>query len=164
MPVVAQFELQRQQYEHFKEMERMVKERHGEDSGSSSYVSRPWFDHQVMNDFTVELTIEHPYWSGVRRYECNGPRFDRDYPHVEDFLNDYYKQTDNLHTLASHLMHFIDPDAPEIRVMPDAPADTARAMPAVDAADEIRKYKELLDSGAITAEEFAAKKKQLLGI
>ena len=52
---------------------------------------------------------------------------------------------------------------PDLR-QSDAPADTARAMPAVDAADEIRKYKELLDSGAITAEEFAAKKKQLLGI
>lgn len=30
--------------------------------------------------------------------------------------------------------------------------------------DEIRKYKELFDSGIITEEEFAAKKKQLLGI
>ena len=31
-------------------------------------------------------------------------------------------------------------------------------------ADEIAKYKELLDSGAITQEEFDAKKKQLLGL
>lgn len=31
-------------------------------------------------------------------------------------------------------------------------------------ADEIKKYKELLDMGAITEEEFAAKKKQLLGL
>lgn len=31
-------------------------------------------------------------------------------------------------------------------------------------ADEIRKYKELLDLGAITQEEFDAKKKELLGI
>ena len=31
-------------------------------------------------------------------------------------------------------------------------------------ADEIKKYKELLDSGAITQEEFDAKKKQLLGL
>ena len=33
-----------------------------------------------------------------------------------------------------------------------------------NAADEIRKYKELLDMGAITQEEFDAKKKQLLGL
>ena len=32
------------------------------------------------------------------------------------------------------------------------------------AADDIRKYKELLDMGAITQEEFDAKKKQLLGL
>ena len=35
---------------------------------------------------------------------------------------------------------------------------------AVSSADEIKKYKELLDSGIITQEEFDAKKKQLLGL
>ena len=34
----------------------------------------------------------------------------------------------------------------------------------VSAADEIKKYKELLDSGIISQEEFDAKKKQLLGL
>ncbi|WP_218976437.1 SHOCT domain-containing protein [Bacillus cereus] len=34
----------------------------------------------------------------------------------------------------------------------------------VSGADEILKYKELLDQGVITEEEFQAKKKQLLGI
>ena len=33
-----------------------------------------------------------------------------------------------------------------------------------DPADEIRKYKDLLDSGAITPEEYNAKKQQLLGL
>ena len=31
-------------------------------------------------------------------------------------------------------------------------------------ADELKKYKDLLDSGAITQEEFDAKKKELLGL
>ena len=31
-------------------------------------------------------------------------------------------------------------------------------------ADELKKFKELLDSGIITQEEFDAKKKQLLGL
>lgn len=35
---------------------------------------------------------------------------------------------------------------------------------AVSAADELKKFKELLDMGAITQEEFDAKKKQLLGL
>ena len=36
--------------------------------------------------------------------------------------------------------------------------------PKSDEADQIKKYKELLDSGIITQEEFDAKKKQLLGL
>jgi len=36
--------------------------------------------------------------------------------------------------------------------------------PKVDEADQLKKYKELLDSGVITQEEFDAKKKQLLGL
>lgn len=38
------------------------------------------------------------------------------------------------------------------------------ATPEASAADELRKYKQLLDDGIITPEEFAAKKKQLLGL
>ena len=34
----------------------------------------------------------------------------------------------------------------------------------VSAADELKKFKELLDMGAISQEEFDAKKKQLLGL
>lgn len=36
--------------------------------------------------------------------------------------------------------------------------------PAISSADELKKFKELLDSGIITQEEFDAKKKQLLGL
>ena len=36
--------------------------------------------------------------------------------------------------------------------------------PSVSSADELKKFKELLDSGIITQEEFDAKKKQLLGL
>ncbi len=36
--------------------------------------------------------------------------------------------------------------------------------PTISSADELRKFKELLDMGAITQEEFDAKKKQLLGL
>ena len=36
--------------------------------------------------------------------------------------------------------------------------------PVYSTADEIKTYKELLDTGAITQEEFDAKKKQLLGL
>ena len=38
------------------------------------------------------------------------------------------------------------------------------SMPVASNADELKKYKELLDGGVITQEEFDAKKKQLLGL
>ena len=41
---------------------------------------------------------------------------------------------------------------------------TPISAPATDSADQIAKYKDLLDKGAITQEEFDAKKKQLLGL
>ena len=43
-------------------------------------------------------------------------------------------------------------------------ADSEKATAVVSAADEILKFKELMDAGIITTEEFEAKKKQLLGI
>lgn len=47
------------------------------------------------------------------------------------------------------------------KVAENKPVQTAVAL---SAADEIKKFKELLDSGIITQEEFDAKKKQLLGL
>lgn len=43
-------------------------------------------------------------------------------------------------------------------------AAVAVAAPMSDEADQLKKYKDLLDSGVITQEEFDAKKKQLLGL
>lgn len=43
-------------------------------------------------------------------------------------------------------------------------AQGSTTAPAVSAADELKKFRELLDSGVITQEEFDAKKKQLLGL
>ncbi|WP_426450686.1 DUF4429 domain-containing protein [Paenibacillus sp. S-38] len=43
-------------------------------------------------------------------------------------------------------------------------AESAIVAPSVSAADEIRKFKELLDQGILTQEEFDMKKKQLLGL
>ena len=44
------------------------------------------------------------------------------------------------------------------------PAPSTAPASSVSNADELKKYKELLDSGIITQEEFDAKKKQLLGL
>ena len=44
------------------------------------------------------------------------------------------------------------------------PAQSATVIQQTSAADELKKFKELLDCGIITQEEFDAKKKQLLGL
>lgn len=49
-------------------------------------------------------------------------------------------------------------------VVQAAPAKAEKKTAELGTADELKKYKELLDMGVITAEEFDAKKKQLLGL
>lgn len=44
----------------------------------------------------------------------------------------------------------------------ETPTNYSIPQPVTDPVDEIKKYKELLDSGAITEEEYNTKKKQLL--
>ena len=70
-----------------------------------------------------------------------------------------------LRELASRLQHIVNPDAPQRREDNPQPAAAAAApAPAADPVAEIQKYKLLFDAGVLTEEEFAAKKKQLLGI
>lgn len=54
-------------------------------------------------------------------------------------------------------LSFYDPDA-------EKPVEQAASLSASSSADEILKFKNLLDMGVITQEEFDAKKKQLLGL
>lgn len=61
----------------------------------------------------------------------------------------------------------ITSDGREAAAQPVRPTETApqeEKAPVVGGADELKKYKELLDLGAITQEEYDAKKKQLLGL
>ena len=60
-------------------------------------------------------------------------------------------------------------EAQQVAAEAEAPVQEAAqpvqaAAPAVDTVAELQKYKMLLDTGVLTEEEFAAKKKQLLGI
>lgn len=51
-----------------------------------------------------------------------------------------------------------------ILALPTKPSPESSSQPALHTADELKKYKELLDTGIITQEEFDAKKKQLLDL
>lgn len=50
------------------------------------------------------------------------------------------------------------------RIVPAVEKSATTIIQAASSADELKKYKELLDSGVITQEEFDAKKKQLMGL
>ena len=50
------------------------------------------------------------------------------------------------------------------RTVNAAPAAPFEAEKPRDVVEELKRYKELLDSGILTQEEFDAKKKQLLGL
>ena len=63
-----------------------------------------------------------------------------------------------------NLMQFIAPGAPETGAGAAQTAAPAQTGGAPNAVEELKQYKSLLDAGVITEEEFAAKKRQLLGI
>ena len=52
-------------------------------------------------------------------------------------------------------------DAEPVNVAPAAPFEAEKPR---DVVEELKRYKDLLDSGILTQEEFDAKKKQLLGL
>ena len=73
-----------------------------------------------------------------------------------------------MHELAMNLMQFICPGAQEVHDADlQAGANVSRQIPNVSGSnsiEEIKQFKELLDAGIITEEEFATKKRQLLGL
>ena len=51
-----------------------------------------------------------------------------------------------------------------VHALDHSKSKSAQGASAISSADELKKFKELLDMGVITQEEFDAKKKQLLGL
>lgn len=169
--IIAQFHMHKQEYERREAMEDLrncmdesSEERRERQRTSDLY--RPRFEAPApVQKFRIEIILDHPYWQKIED-EFSGPEFDRDYPRAEDYLKSYREQTEELHLLASRLMHMMDPNAGEVHLNSSAVAQAAQSGPAApaDAVNEIQRYKALLDAGVLTEEEFAAKKRQLLGI
>lgn len=155
--LVMQIQLKEERERAERERQR-ERERNGEETTQSTYYSEPDIELPVpLEYFYVELTLDHPYW-GEFQGKIYGPRFKRDCPSVGNYLESYERRTNKLHEMASALMQMICPGAGEVHDGADTEA------PKIDAVSEIKRYKELMDSGIITEEEFAAKKRQLLGI
>ena len=67
----------------------------------------------------------------------------------------FIKNREEIHTTLTDIIGKVQIDF--------APQQTNTA-PTSSSADELKKYKDLLDNGIISQEEFEAKKKQLLGL
>ena len=173
-PELRRYQLEKQQYEQMERMERMMEEQ--AKKNGETYFRQHCTEPDInllkpFQEFRLCFDLEGPLSHGA---ECvkNAPDFFPFDPSINSYLRDYKKETEMLRQLAVQLMALINPAAPErqaaapqaasgIRLLPTVPS----APPApVDAVAEIQRYKGLLDSGVITEEEFAAKKRQLLGI
>lgn len=147
-PEINRFRMERRNFED--NLRRMSPEQREaqENNGPTFALSEPF------QRFYVELYFDHPYWT-EKTFEMDGPRFDETEPDTSVYLGDYRAKLDTVRCLVEELMAFAFPGAGH----PSAPASTA-----MDAADALIRFKELLDMGVITEEEFAAKKRQLLGL
>ena len=168
-PQIVQFAMQIREYEMMERMERMYEQREGDDNNRPRPSHpRPSFELTgPFRKFCIELNLEHPYWES-QRWEIDAPEFDKYNPNVDDYLLLYRDKAEDLHILAVNLMELICPGAQEVHDNAGMPAATETASvqeaPAVDAVEEIKRYKSLFDAGILTEEEFTAKKRQLLGI
>ena len=162
-PRIAQYKMQR---EMFRAMEQQADRQDPEHKRPRPV--EPRFDiPEPFGKYYLEIQFEHPYWKEFKEDE-SGPTFSTWNPDVASYLRDYDDQFQKIEQLARALMAVAFPGAPEITagdygMAAQAGIKAASSAP-VDAVAEIKKYKELLDLGLITQEEFTAKKRQLLGI
>ena len=170
-PRIDEYRMLRHEYEMMEEMQRNREENGRRDDLDyrDRYLTEPDFNvPNPVEKFAVEITLEHPYWTRFYK-ETGAPKFNTDQPSTIDYLDAYTQKTEELHALAQNLMQLIDPQAQEKVIDPKASAQTQSAPQAASVQTEdptvaLPKYKALLDAGVITEEEFAAKKKQLLGL
>lgn len=167
--MAPQIEQLRMQAQMRLEMERMLEQKQKEDKENYHSYSLPPVPMPVpFHKFYVEIHFDHPYWP-LFKAERKAPEFDQDNPSVEDYLDRYQKSVLFLEDLVGALMEVAFPGVPERTVAAaSAPAAGNGPVPAsggaMDAVQELRRLKELMDKGILTEEEFTAKKRKLLGI
>ena len=130
-----------------------------------------------FDQFEITLCFNHPYWN-IKELKVNGPTLSKDYPDVAEYLRDYDQK---VREIEEALNVFKDCTFPNAQMSMEGNqgynsygqpqnnygqpqnnfAQTQQATPVaeVDPINEVKKYKELLDMGGITNEEFEAKKK-----
>lgn len=122
---------------------------------------------EPFQKFIVDIRFDHPYWH-IFTADMGGPIFNNTFPDVNDYLRDYQNKTVIMEQLAHALMELAFPGAPVQQAGSFAPVVSGQTIvtptASVDTVAEIQRFKSLVEQGIITEEEFAAKKRQLLGI
>lgn len=163
MAMVPQIEQHLAMMQMHRSLERMA-DRLDDDRDRVSVQHTPTFDiPEPFKSFNVEIYFDHPYWD-VFRADMSGPTFSNTYPDINDYLRDYNAGVETMNQLAYALMDLAFPGAGAQVIDPYAPAPEVPAPAPVDTVEELKRYKELMDQGILTEEEFTAKKRQLLGI
>ena len=112
---------------------------------------------EPFQNFYVDLYFDHPYWKEIT-LDMAGPRFHSESASLEDYLTSYRLSFGTMEQLAQNLESFLSAKAGMASEMANSASSQA------DAAETLKRFKELLDMGVLTEEEFAAKKRQLLGL
>lgn len=150
------------EYREYERMRAMADAMEREHDRPHRHIPEPRFDvAKPVQQYHIVLTMEHPYRPEFRG-DLDGPDFGVLTPDLMETIQKYNDLLGAMDGLAQSLMRLFAPNAPVQRM--DEQSQQAPAAAPVDTVTEIRRFKELLDQGIITEEEFAAKKRQLLGI
>lgn len=157
-PLISQFMMNKQMAHAIDKMD------DGKENGTApmQYFDIP----EPFKAFNVELRLDHPYWT-VIKCDMDGPRFDNNYPDINDYINSYQRSIEEIEKLVTALKAVTFTTAPEQHAGIGAyvaQAEHIHSVLPIDPIEEIKKYKALMENGIISQKEFDAKKKQLLGI
>lgn len=164
----------RENGERWNEFEYQQKEREMEWQTQNQSITPIFHPAVPFKKWKIVITISHEWGGGIEDTD-NAVWFKDEYPSVQEGLDNYYNSFEQYKQLAMAIKRVCCPnsrieDASERIDALGNPVgqffNTQNAQPAAStsAVDEIKKFKELLDQGIITQEEFDVKKKQLLGL
>lgn len=156
-PLISQFHMNKQLAQQLDKMNN-----DNQQNAANNYFDVP----EPFHSFYVELHMNHPYWT-VIQCDMRGPTFSSSDPDVNDYMQAYNENIEEMKKLVFALKTIAFSNAPDQSIgigMTATPMNNTAAAPSADPIEDIKKFKDLMDRGIITQQEFEAKKKQLLGI
>jgi len=126
---------------------------------------RPDFRPNVpFKKWHVTVEVDHPWGGGISDSDSQ-VWFDGQNPSINDCLDNYYNTLAQYKELVMAFRRVCCPNCQIIDESVQATVDQNMMTKAsMSPVEEIKKYKELLDAGIISEEEFIVKKRQLMGI